>query len=446
MRRKSISKLRSSSLALAMYLSFSVNAQGLREAVQLALQRYPTVLATAAKSQAAVHDIDRAKGAHWPQLSWTGTYNAYQSGSVSDYWVQSPMVSLNLWSGRKIESDVHRSKALAEAGRHQMRLTRDDVALLTAEAYLNWAHQGEMVRLALWNVQAHEKILNDFIKITEVDSGRRIDLNQAQVRYDNARLSLTQREADELLSRQRLRRMLMGDLPSEPADLDWVAESGPSSQALALESLNDDHPLIAQLAAQVAAGKAEVQRVRSQYFPAVNLTHGKQTYQGLSQGRYVTQLIVSVPIWDGGSTPAMVAAATANLEANEHNLAEARLFLREKISSQWSDWSSAMHRHITGLAQSDVAQELVQGYWKQFRVGRRSLLDLLNVQSDFYLYQSNATAALYETRLARARMLAAMGRLALACDSTLSQGPGLQVTPGWTTVDLIPGDSEPKKD
>jgi outer membrane protein TolC len=47
-------------------------------------------------------------------------------------------------------------------------------------------------------------------------------------------------------------------------------------------------------------------------------------------------------------------------------------------------------------------------------VGRRSLLDLLTVQNDLYGYQSSTIVATFDERIAHARVLAAMGRLALA--------------------------------
>jgi len=417
----------------------SASSQNLRDSVNLALKQYPTLMAAIAKSDAAQYDIKRAQGAHWPQLSWSGTYNAYTSGDVSDYWVQSPMVSLNLWSGLKIQSDIERAKAYADVGTQQIRLTRDDIALMATEAYLLWSHQREMVRLAQGNVASHERILLDFIKITQVDPGRRIDLNQAQVRFDNARLSLAQREAELSSVIQRLRRMLMGQVPKESSDIEWIAMAGPTTQAQALDSMDNRHPLLEQLKAQVVAAQADLQRVRSQYSPTVNLTHGKQTYQGLSQGRYVTQLVLNVPIWDGGSTSAAVSAADSNLRASILNLDEGKLFLRERISAFWSDWESASMRAQMGQQQTQIAQSLVDGYWMQFRVGRRSLLDLLNVQSDLYLYQSNAATSLHETRLTKSRMLAAMGQLAAVFDTFSDQNASISKVKTWAVLDEIPG-------
>lgn len=81
-----------------------------------------------------------------------------------------------------------------------------------------------------------------------------------------------------------------------------------------------------------------------------------------------------------------------------------------------------------GLEQTRTARSLAYGYEQQFRVGRRSLLDLLNIQSDLFTYQSNAATALHEARLSQARILASLGQLAQA----YAQGISVAVLPAST--------------
>lgn len=390
------------------------HAQNLHEAVMIALQQYPAILAAQSRSEAADSDIIRAQGAHWPQIAWTGTYNAYNTGNVSNNWIQSPTVSMNIWSGWRIQSDVERSKSLADASRQQQRITRDDVALQCTEGYLNWAHQLEMVRLARNNLAAHQKIFGDINKIIEVDPGRGIDQSQARVRFENAKLVLEQREADLNAAEQRLNRMLLGKMPSMPLGIDFAPGLSPASAQQALTYINETHPVIAQLRAQVLAAEASVRNARAQYSPTVNLTYGKQTYQGTAQGDYVAQLIVSVPLFDGGTAYGATGSAQGNLRAIELSMKETELIIRERVASFWADWISAKNRKVLGLSQAKTAQSLVDGYLLQFQVGRRSLLDLLNVQSDLFTYQSNAENATYEARVARARIMASIGKLAVS--------------------------------
>jgi outer membrane protein, adhesin transport system len=389
-------------------------AQSLPEAVAMALAHYPSIASAQSKTEAARADILRAKGGHWPQLSWTGTYSHFQGANLPHRWVQTPVLSLNLWSGGRIQSDVERAEALTQASQQQEGITRDDVALLSTEAYLQWAHHKHMVALAQDNLKTHEKILRDFQTITQVDAGRRIDLNQAQVRYDNAQLALLKNETEMAVAAERLARLLMAPAPAEPSGLDFALPVRYSTLAQAQAELGDRHPVIARLLAQREAAQASVRYAQAQNAPTVNLTHAKSTTPGLAEGHFVTQLQLNWPLIDGGTTRGAVGVAAANLQALEYDLQETRLVLNEQLAAAWTSWQSAIHRAVMGEQQTRTAQDLAQGYVLQFRVGRRSLLDLLNIQSDLFTYQSNAASALNESRLSQARILANLGQLAHA--------------------------------
>ncbi len=390
----------------------SVAAQSMQESARIALSQYPTILAAQSRVQAADYDVTRAQGAHYPQVAWSGTQSSYSTGSIPSNWIQSPTVNINLWSGWAIESDVERSKALADAGRHQQRMTKDDVALLAIEAYLNWARSLQLVSLAQKNVREHERIRKDILTIVEIDVGRRVDFDQAEGRFENAKLSLQQREAELSVAKQRLLRMMLGKIPTHPEGLDKPIGRLPTSVEEALGYLNDTHPTIAFKLSQVQAAKASLGAARAQHSPTVNVSYGKQINQGSGQGDYVAQLNVSIPIFTGGTATGATGTALANLQAAEYDVRDTRLLLREKLLSAWSDYFASKSRAELGFKQERTALSLASGYESQFRIGRRSLLDLLNVQNDLYSYQSNALMALFDARVSRARIMATIGKLA----------------------------------
>lgn len=398
------------------------HAQSLHEAVLIALSEYPAVLAAQASMASAESEIDRASAQHWPQVGWQGTQSTYSDVTPNpfepgDSWIQSPTVSVNIWSGWRIQSEVERAEALANATNHQKAITKDEVGLLMVESYLNWARLLELVRLSSDNVAAHRRIANDIYKIARVDTGRRIDVEQAQVRLENANLFLEQRQAELAVLQARVNRLLLGRMPAKPSGINQQIGKLPASSTEALEFINNNHPRIAEQLAQVEAAEATIRNARSQYSPTVDLTYGKQVNQGTGQGDYITQLTVNMPIFSGGSTSASVSGAHSQLQAAQYRLQETKLTQRERLISAWSEWVSAKQRAQLGKRQSSQGAQLVVGYEKQFRVGRRSLLDLLNVQNDLYNYQTAAVNATFDERIARARILASMGRLASAFQS-----------------------------
>ena len=61
----------------------AAQAQSLSEAVQIALTQYPTILAAQARMDASESDIIRARGQHYPQVSWQGTTSNYSGVNAS---------------------------------------------------------------------------------------------------------------------------------------------------------------------------------------------------------------------------------------------------------------------------------------------------------------------------------------------------------------------------
>lgn len=390
-------------------------AQSLQQAVQKALRDYPTVGAARFQVEAAQAEIARAKAAHWPQLSWSVRYASEPLASSTQRWFQTPSLSLNLWSGGRIESDVMRAQALALASQKQQAITRDEVALLSTEAYLQWTHQRDMLALAQANLDKHASILSDFEKIAQIDTGRRIDLDQARVRHDNARIIRHKTQTELDAAAQRLTRLLMAPLPDAPEGLDFALPITHAQLAQAQLDLHDQHPVLAQWLAQRDAALASVRMARAQSSPVLNLTHARTPTQGdggAGHDRFVTQLQLNLPLLDGGSAQSAEAAAMARVQVIESQLQETRLLLHEQLAIAWNDWQSATTRAELGQQQTLTAEQLATGYTQQFRVGRRALLDLLNIQSDLYTYQSAALTAGHEARTAQARVLATLGQLA----------------------------------
>ena len=150
-------------------------------------------------------------------------------------------------------------------------------------------------------------------------------------------------------------------------------------------------------------------------WPTVDFTSARQlNLSGMAPYKQDTfsQVQMNMPLYSGGATSAGVDAAVSQLKAAEFALDEARLVAREKASLAYHEWVSTQARSTQGAQQATVGDRVVDGYRQQFRLGRRQLLDLLNIQAESFGYQSAAATAFYDEQVARVRLLAATGDLA----------------------------------
>jgi adhesin transport system outer membrane protein len=416
-----VTKLHSVFAAMGVMLSATafVQAQSLTEVVGKALVDYPAVRASQSRTETARADIARARSQHYPQIAVGATANNYSSGTSSTTSLLSPTARLNLWSGGRIEAEAQRAEALTRAAGFSEAVMLDEVALLATEAYLNWARTADLYQLAVRNVYSHQETLEDIRKISQVDTGRRIDFQQAQVRMENANLALQQRKADMLQAIERVRRFWPGEMQGRPEPLEYaltphgILGALPHTLNEALEVIERHSPAISQARAQVEAAQHAVRQAQGLRWPTVDLSTSRTT-DPLSPSRQtqLTQLQVNMPVYNGGQTNAQIAAAVGQLQTAQSAFDEARLLAREKVALAWQEWSAARSRIEVGKSQSEVGDQVVEGYRSQFRLGRRSLLDLLNIQADAFNYRTAARASTHEERIARARLLAAMGSLA----------------------------------
>lgn len=393
---------------LGWMLAAPAQALTLTEAIEKALQDDPAAGSVRSQVVAAGADAERARAARWPVLGLSATAQGQSGDSRA---VLSPQLQYTVYAGGAIEAGVVQAEAQQRQAGHRAVAALDDLALQTADAYLAWARAHELVRLAQDNLQAHERIRDDMRKIVEVDPGRQVDLNQAAVRVSNARLALTQRETERARAQAQLARYVAVQALRQPAGLDEEPGVAPASVDEALARAADAHPQLAQALAQWHAAQAAVGIARGQTLPRVDLQLSRQ-YSALTQRTEPqAQLSVNMPVFNAGAGRAGVDAAQAQAQAARLALQEQRLLVSQRIGMAWAEWQGTRERERESQQQSDDGRSLAEAYRMQFRLARRSLLDLLNVQNEAFNYATSAVTARYDRRIARYRLGAALGEL-----------------------------------
>lgn len=390
---------------------------GLTQAMQESLARYPTIRASQSQKASALAEQEKAEGARWPVLSVGGGV-AQQSGAGSSTRSATPQATYVLYAGGSIEAGVARAEHLVRVADGKLKASRDEVAQQAGEAYLQWARGLEQLALARKNMRVLQLIRDDVQSIVEVDKGRMVDLNQAEVRVRAGALTVSHREVELEQARLRLTRYLESGVPAEPSGLDAVPFVVPGSVDLALAGMGEDHPVMVQALAQLEAARAGVTIAKAQVLPRVDLSVSRQINPYLLNSNTLSQFNVSMPVFNGGAGQAGVRGAEEQLNVAQQGLEEQVLVLREKISSAWAEWRMAAQRAELGLEQTRSGEQLVENYRLQFKLARRTLLDLLNVQNESFGYQAAALQAQYDVRIARLKLASAMGRLANSLTDT----------------------------
>lgn len=387
-------------------------AQTLQGVVRNVLDEYPGVRAAAFGVNSAQAEVDRSKGAYSPMLSLNASANKINDlPGAEQKGMATPWLTWSVPINGRVAADVQRSESAERAAQARLQVTRDDVALQVSDAWLSVVRGQKMVALAQNNVAEHEAILGDVRKMVQIDAGRALDLTQAQVRLDAAQTNLTQRRAELAQARERLSRF-MKEQAGESAFGSYpeLLRAVPTAESRALDL--QQSPALTQARAQLEEAQARLQAAARMHNPTLDLSLGRQFLGAINGTHNVASATFSLPIWQGGQTEAGTRSAAAQALAAQDTLTETELVVKERIRLAYADLASAQDRLRLATQQRETGAKLVHGFKEQFKMARRTLLDLLNIQSEYAGYQQAEALAQYDVQSAQYRISAAMGQLA----------------------------------
>ena len=399
-------------LALMVTLAPSAShSQTLEQAIRQALADYPGIRAASSSIDSAQAEIDRAKGALMPTLSLNASANHIDGNSAGQSRVATPWLSWSAPINGRVEAEVERVESSARAARAKLKVTQDDIALQVAEAWLAVVRGLQLVQIARANVAEHEDILGDVRKIVAIDAGRSLDLTQAQVRLDAAQSNLVQRQAELAQAREKLARFVATNADEARfASYPPLPQTIPATESQAVSQIAS--PALAQARAQVEEAQARVLGASRLKNPTLDFTAGRQFLGAIAGTHSVVTAQFSLPIYQGGQIDAAVRSASAQLAAAQDTVRELELVVQERVRIGYADWNAAKERLQIASRQRESGARLSTGYREQFRLARRTLLDLLNVQSELSSYQQSEAAARFDDWIAQYRISAAIGQLA----------------------------------
>lgn len=403
-------RLRVTGLAAFLVMAQGLQAQTLEVAARQVLQDYPAVKAARSGVSAAQAELDRAKGGYSPTLSLNASVSRMRQSDVDQDPLVSPTVNWSVPINGRVAAENTRAERALEVARHKLAVTEQDLALQFSESWLAVVRSQRMVQLAQENVQAHQSLLGDIRRMVEIDAGRALDLTQAQVRLDAASTNLAQRQAELRQAQEKLARYTPAQQAANFAHYPALRQAVPADLAQAQGQLRN--PAIAQARAQLDEMQARVDAAKSLHNPTLDLSLGRQYLGAVNGTRTVAQANFNLPLWNGGQTDAGVRSAAAQALAAQDTLAEVDLAVQERLRQAYVELGAAQSRLQLAEQQRTSGAKLVQGYREQFKMARRTLLDLLNIQNEFAGYQQALAQAEHDITAAQYRISAALGQLA----------------------------------
>ncbi|WP_019557198.1 TolC family outer membrane protein [Thiomicrorhabdus arctica] len=321
----------------------------------------------------------------------------------------------NLFEGFGTENEIARQQARLDAAAYTSQSKANKIALDMVSAYIILQKEQELQQLSMENKLTHERILDQITQRSDAGIGNQVEVDQAKARLALANSNLAAAKnnySDALTSFHRV----LGRLPDNELIKPTLDYNFPATLEEATNIALLQHPTLRSANADIAEARAQHDAAARFYYPRVDLEIAQTFDDNISGIRgknqnFQAMLRMRYNLYNGGKDTANRDRTASAVQQSAEIRNNTR---RQTIENLRYAWDA---RKMIGVQLEYVKQQIklthetLVGYRKQFSLGRRSLLDLLNTEDEYISALRKLVESESEHSIAEYRILNGMGNL-----------------------------------
>ncbi|OLQ88448.1 agglutination protein [Vibrio panuliri] len=410
-----------SALALLVGSSFSVSSQTLEQAVSLTITNNPEIKAAYNEFVSKYYEAEASEGAYLPKLDLDAGIGHESvdlaSGTENDLTRKEASLSLTqlLWDGNATINDMSRTAADAESVRYQLLADASDIALEVSRIYLDATKAFEILQLSEANLAIHKDIHRDIKRRVESGIGSTADLSQVEARIAKAHGNLIAAQNNLFDTHTQFTR-LVGQSPQglifPRADEDAL----PLTIGEGLELAKHNHPVIKIAQVDIDSARYQYQQRKGNYYPTISV-EASQIWRDDAAGiegssdEFSAMVRLRYNLFNGGSDEDLVESAAYQLNKAKDFRDRTYRAVEEGLRLSWSALDLTVQQKEFLQDHVDSASDTVIAYEKQYKIGKRTLLDVLNTENELFEARKGYIDAKYDEQFAKYRVFNATGTL-----------------------------------
>lgn len=402
-------------------MAMPVMAQSLEQAIAQTLSSNPEIRSTYNEFMSRNELIDASTGDYLPSVDLEAGigYEDYDNklGTKGEFDPRNAKISIRqlLWDGSITYNDIQRNKAETEAQRYQLLSDAQDMALTATESYLDVLRAQEILALSEANFAVHQRMYSDIKKRADSGIGSTADLAQVAGRLARSNTNLLSAKSN-LNDKNTAFIRTIGAYPEAlekpEVDINYVAISLDD----AMEKARKNNPVIYVASNDIEAAQQQYEQAKGTFYPSFSIEASQEWGEELDGSRgdtdeFKAMLKMRYNLYNGGSDAAKSRRAAYQINKSKDVRDRAHRMLDEGTRLAWSamelasDQTKFLQEHVDASARTVIAYE------KQFRIGKRTLLDVLNTENELFESRKAYLNAHYSGILAKYRVLNATGLL-----------------------------------
>jgi len=419
------------SLIAILALPFTMNALTIEQMVQETIDTNPSLQQTISNYKAILYDLDRAEGGYLPTLNLTGGIGPEHTDKrlyENDLTRQEIglVATENLFEGFKTKYDIKEQEARIEGARQSVLQEANRLALRATEVYLKVVEHRDTLELQKENIKTHERIYSMINEKVDAGLGRRSDVEQTKGRLSLAYANYISEMNNYQDAIANFERIYGKSVPSD--ELVRPKTPGlPSTEINELTTLAlQYHPSLLLEQADIETREAKYSKDKSEFYPKVDAQLSGELKDNISgiegkDNNYQGMLRLYYNLYNGGRDEANRLQNLQYVTSQQQSRNEQIRAVKEQLNLAWTT-NQIVTRQINCLKQHKMMTKVAaNSYAKEYQLGRRSLLDLLNVELENNSARQEMVKATSTLNFASYRILDAMGLLNYALGTDVAE-------------------------
>ena len=394
----------------------------LEKMVEKAISENPEVQARFHAFKGAEFDESAAKGKYLPNLTVEQTFRNQErlTPNVNHTYTPNQQSTLILrqmiFAGLATPSEVGRLDHVAKARFFELQGQMQSIALDTATAYFDLLRYRRLVSYAQDNYVVHKQVFDKIKSRVDAGVGKKVDLEQATGRLALAEANLLTETTNLYDVNARLQRLL-GELPSENLVEVIIANEGlAGSIEEALDLAYKQNPNILGSIENIQAVQRSVTGRKAPFMPRLDLQGRKIIdVNGASRNSILAsdtlEVTASWNIFNGFTDKSNMDSAVEDLNRSHDLRDKACIDTRQQVSIAYNSIKQLTEQLNYRKLHQDSIEKARLAYRKQYDIGQRTLLDLLDTENEYFQSRRNYTNAEMDLSTAYARTYAGQGLL-----------------------------------
>ncbi len=332
----------------------------------------------------------------------------------------------NLYNGGKTTAFINETDARILTAAYEVLNVANRVFLETSEAYILVLKARELLKFAEENVLTQEKILEQVKEKSAAGFSRISDLNNSEARLALVRGNYISKQQDLNQAVVQFHRQFGRLIRPDQFIVPEPAFEFPATVDETVDIALRHHPALEVAKYNIQVRKYSYEKAKADYWPSLDLEleaqHRENTNGSAGETDQASAMLkFNYTFFDGGARKGEKGKNYGFLHKEYQRAYVERRNVNQTARLAWNIFQAEKHKEKFLAEHVALSAKTLEAFKDEYFVGRRTLLDLLNMENDYNSARNSRAESKYSYLIAYYRISQATGALLHEYDTGLRQ-------------------------